>query len=67
MDDERHLRDLIREGKVRIYLDDILIFSKMLDEHRRIVKRILQRLRKHKLFSKQKNANSKSLRRNTSG
>ncbi len=45
-------RDLIREGKVRIYLDDILIFSKMLDEHRRIVKRILQRLRKHKLFLK---------------
>ncbi len=26
-------RDLIGEGKVMIYLDDILIFSKTLDEH----------------------------------
>ncbi len=30
--------DLIREGKVTIYLDDILIFSKDLNEHRQIVK-----------------------------
>ncbi len=34
--------DLIREGKVTIYLDDILIFSKTLGEHRQIVKRVLQ-------------------------
>ncbi len=45
-------RDLIGEGKVTIYLNDILIFSKNLDEHRRIVKRILQRLRENKLFLK---------------
>ncbi len=45
-------RDLIGEGKVTIYLDDILIFSKTLDEHRRIVKRILQCLRENKLFLK---------------
>ncbi len=44
--------DLIGEGKVTIYLDDILIFSKDLNEHRQIVKRILQRLRKNKLFLK---------------
>ncbi len=44
--------DLIGEGKVTIYLDDILIFSKDLNEHRRIVKRVLQRLRKNKLFLK---------------
>ncbi len=44
--------DLIGDGKVTIYLDDILIFSKTLDKHRRIVKRVLQRLREHKLFLK---------------
>ncbi len=44
--------DLIREGKVTIYLDDILIFLKNLDEHRQIVKCVLQRLRKNKLFLK---------------
>ncbi len=31
-------RNLIGEGKVTIYLDDILIFSKDLGEHRQIVK-----------------------------
>ncbi len=31
-------RDLITEGKVTIYLDNILIFSKDLGEHRKIVK-----------------------------
>ncbi len=45
-------RDLIAEGKVTIYLDDILIFSKDLKEHRQIVKRVLQRLRENKLFLK---------------
>ncbi len=45
-------RDLIGEGKVTIYLNDILIFSKDLGEHRRIVKRVLQRLRENKLFLK---------------
>ncbi len=45
-------RDLIGEGKVTIYLDDILIFSKTLDKHRRIVKRVLQCLHENKLFLK---------------
>ncbi|SJL17461.1 uncharacterized protein ARMOST_21012 [Armillaria ostoyae] len=45
-------KDLISEGKVTIYLDDILIFTKDLDEHRRIVRRVLQRLRENKLFLK---------------
>ncbi len=44
--------NLIGEGKVTIYLDDILIFSKTLDEHRRIVKHVLQHLREDKLFLK---------------
>ncbi len=52
-DEEKAIfRDLIGEGKVMIYLDDILIFLKTLDEHRRIVKRVLQQLRENKLFLK---------------
>ncbi len=44
--------DLIGEGKVTVYLDDILIFSKNLKEHREITKRVLQRLRENNLFLK---------------
>ncbi len=50
MDDIFH--DLIGKGKVTIYLDDILIFSKDLGEHRQIMKRVLQRRRENKLFLK---------------
>ncbi len=35
-------RDLIVEGKVTIYLNDILIFTKDREEHRCIVKQVLQ-------------------------
>ena len=44
--------DLIAEGQVIIYLDDILIFTKTLEEHRRIVRRVLEKLRNHKLYLK---------------
>ncbi|SJL17443.1 uncharacterized protein ARMOST_20993 [Armillaria ostoyae] len=47
-------KDLIATGKVTVYLDDILIFSKTLEEHRKITRRILELLRKHKLFLKAK-------------
>jgi transposase InsO family protein len=46
------LADLIDEGSVCVYLDDILIFTKTLEEHRRIVRRVLERLREHKLYLK---------------
>jgi hypothetical protein len=46
------LKELIDEGKVLVYLDDILIFTKDLDEHRRLVKRVLAKLEEHKLFLK---------------
>jgi len=42
--------DLISEGVVVVYLDDILIFTETLDEHRRITHRILELLEKHKLY-----------------
>ncbi len=44
--------NLIGEGKVTIYLDDILIFSKDLHEHQQIIKRVLHRLQENKLFLK---------------
>ena len=45
-------RDNITEGVVCVYLDDILIFTKMLSEHRNIVRRVLERLWEHKLYLK---------------
>ncbi|SJL05728.1 uncharacterized protein ARMOST_09064 [Armillaria ostoyae] len=45
-------KDLIATGKVTVYLDDILIFSKTLEEHQRITRHVLELLRKHKLFLK---------------
>ena len=39
------LRELIDEGKVVVYLDDILIFTEDLQEHRRLVHRVLAKLR----------------------
>lgn len=46
------LDDLIREGHVMVYLDDILIFTNDLDHHRRLVREVLQRLRDNDLFAK---------------
>ena len=45
-------KDLILEGKVLIYLDDILILGDSLKEHRELVREVLRRLRKHDLFAK---------------
>jgi hypothetical protein len=45
-------RDLIMEGVVCVYLDDILIFTKNIQEHRQVVRLVMERLRKHKLFLK---------------
>jgi hypothetical protein len=43
-------QDLIMEGVVCVYLDDILIFTKSIQEHRRITRLVLERLWEHKLF-----------------
>lgn len=42
--------DLITAGKVAVYLDDILIFTKTLEEHRQITNEVLKRLKTHDLF-----------------
>jgi hypothetical protein len=43
-------QDLITEGVVSVYLDDILIFTNSLEEHCRITCLALDRMRKHKLY-----------------
>jgi hypothetical protein len=43
-------QDLITEGIVSVYLDDILIFTNSLEEHHRITRLILDRMREHKLY-----------------
>src|SRR5258705_7661882 len=45
-------KDLIREGHVVIYMDDILIFTANMETHRRIVRQVLQRLQDQDLFLK---------------
>jgi len=42
--------DLILQGVVIVYLDDILIFTDTLEEHRRICRIVMERLREHKLY-----------------
>jgi len=43
-------RDLIAEGIMVVYLDDILIFTRMEEEHAKAIRRVLQILQEHKLF-----------------
>ena len=47
-------KDLIVEGKITIYLDDILIFSNDLETHRAVTREVLKRLAEHDLFCKPK-------------
>ena len=44
--------DLVRAGIVIVYMDDILVFMKTIEEHRRVVHEVLKRLRDSKLSLK---------------
>src|SRR5271156_4248382 len=44
--------ELIANGIVVVYLDDILIFTKSLEEHREVTRKVMDLLRKHNLFLK---------------
>jgi len=43
-------QDLIAEGIMVVYLDDILIFTRTEEEHAKAIRRVLQVLQEHKLF-----------------
>ena len=42
-------RNLINQGKIVVYMDNVLIFSKTLEEHVSIVKEVLEILNNNKL------------------
>jgi len=44
--------ELISEGNVVVYLDDILIFTDNLEQHRALERWVLELMRKHKLYLK---------------
>ena len=46
--------NLIMEGVVVVYLDDILIFMETLEEHQTVTQRVMELLQKHNLFLKPK-------------
>ena len=52
--------DLINKGKVIVYMDDIMIFTKTLNEHRQIIQEVLQILRENKLSIKHMKCNFKT-------
>ena len=45
-------RELVMEGVVVVYLNDILIFTEMLEQHQEVTRRVMELLWKHKLFLK---------------
>ena len=48
------LKDLIDEGHVIVYLDDILIYTMDLKEHDQLVRQVLQVLRQNQLYLRYK-------------
>jgi len=46
------LRDLINEGKVAVFIDDVLVGTETKEGHDEIVKEILRRLKESNLYVK---------------
>ena len=53
--------DLISEGVVVMYLDDILIFTKTLEEHWEVVQQVMELLQQHNLLLKLEKCEFKKL------
>ena len=53
------LKDLVDEGHVIVYLDDILVFTDTKEEHRRLVRKVLEALHKHKLYLRSESVHSR--------
>ena len=45
-------KDLIDEGYVAVYMDDILVYTRMIEHHREVITRVLDMLRKYRLYLK---------------
>ena len=45
-------KDLIDEGYVVVYMDDILVYTRTIEHHREVVTRVLDMLRKYRLYLK---------------
>ena len=45
-------RDLIDEGHVAIYMDDILIYTRTIEHHQAVVTQVLDALQRHWLYLK---------------
>jgi len=48
------LKDMINEGKVVAFVDDVLVGTEIEEEHDKIVKEVLRRLEKNNLYIKPK-------------
>lgn len=59
------LKHLINEGHVIVYMDDTLVFTDTIEEHRCIVHEVLKSLRKMVFISNQRSAHSNHLMSST--